>query len=140
MRTIAARLAVLAPLVYLTPFIAPALLKSDLSPLASFPRLRNGLFFVDRQIYAQVASALTSPHQDIVLTTLSFQHQGADHSGDQLELIKNFACYLHDISRLHNTFILSYDQATCRALHSAGILCFLDEAAPHPDTLPGEMH
>ena len=142
MRTVAARarLAFLAALVYLTPFIAPALLRPELSLLASFPRLRSGLYFVDRQNYAQVASSLTSPQQDIVLTTLSFQHQGADHSGDQLELIKNFACYLKDISRLHNTFILSYDQATCRALHSAGILCFMDEAAPHPDTLPGEIH
>ncbi|KAK9826644.1 hypothetical protein WJX74_007660 [Apatococcus lobatus] len=135
---VAARLAALATVVSLTPFIAPAILQKEPSQLDSLPRLYNGLCFVDRQNYAEVASALASPRKEIILTTASFQHEGADHSTDQLDLIKNYATYLHDVSRLQNTFIVSYDQATCKALHSVGILCFMDEAAPHPDVLPGQ--
>ena len=134
----AAWLAVLATLLSLTPSAVPALLETDFTEMSSFPRLQSGLYFVDRQNYAQIASALASTRKEIFLTTLSFRHEGADHSADQLDLMKNFAYYLHDISRLQNTFIVSYDEATCKALHSAGILCFMDEAAPHPETLPGK--
>lgn len=135
----AAWLASLATLLSLTPSATPVLLKRDFTPLSSFPRLQSGLYFLDRQNYAQIASALASSRREIILTTLSFLHEGADHTTDQLDLMKNFAYYLHDISRLQNTLIVSYDPATCKALHSAGILCFMDEAAPHPETLPGKL-
>lgn len=135
----AAWLAASVSLLSLVPAAAPALLRKDIIQLSTFPRLQSGLYFVDRQNYAQIASVLASTRKDILLTTLSFHHQGADHTADQLDLMKNFAYHLHDISRLQNTLIVSYDQATCKALHSAGILCFIDEAAPHPETLPGKF-
>ncbi len=102
-----------------------------------FPLTDNGLYYVDRQNYAEIALSIASSHKEIILTTLSFQHEGGNHSVDQLAIIKNFAFTLNQVKRLQNTFILSYDHATCRAVISAGVLCFVDEAAPQPDTLPG---
>ena len=105
--------------------------------LTHFPRLEDGLYHIDRSNYAEISGAIASSSKEIILTTISFQHEGKNQSQDQLALISNFAFFLHQSNRLQNTLILSYDDTTCRAVLAAGILCFLDEAAPQPDTLPG---
>ena len=112
--------------------------RRELPKLKAFPCLEDGLYYIDRDNYAQIVSAIASPAKEIILTTLSFQHEGSDHSEDQLELMKNFAFHLHQNHRLQNAFIVSYDHKTCQMLLTAGIICFMDHAAPPPATLPGE--
>lgn len=100
-------------------------------------RRDNSLYYIDRENYAQIAAAVGSDHMEIVLTTISFHHNQENASADQLDLMKNFAFFLHQSGRLQNTFIFSYDPAACRALLDRGILCFMDEAAPQPSEMQG---
>ena len=98
----------------------------------------SSLYFVDRKNYAQVASAIASSDKEIILSTISLQHAQSLHSNEQLlDMFRNFAHYLHKCGRLENSIMISYDAATCQALLSSGILCFVDRAAPRPRSLPG---
>ena len=109
--------------------------------LQQYPELggrnESGLYYVDSDNYAQVAAAIGSDQKEIVMTTISFHHDSLPGSKDQLDMMKNFAYFLHQSGRLQNTFIFSYDEDACQALHDVGILCFMDEAAPQPAELPG---
>ncbi len=96
------------------------------------------LFHVTPENYASVAAVLASPQREIILTALSFTHKGQAHEQEQLDFVKNFALHLHRLGRLENTMILSYDNQTCNAMQQhAGILCFVDQAAPPVESLPG---
>ena len=93
-------------------------------------RRDSGLYYIDRDNYAQLAAVVGSYEMEVVLTTISFHHNKDDASADQLDLMKNFAFFSHQSGRLQDTLILSYGPAACRALLDTGILCFMDEAAP----------
>ena len=99
----------------------------------------SGLHYINRENYAQVAAVIASDQREVVLTTISFHHDSKDGTTAQLDMMKNFAFFLHQSGRLQNTFIFSYDQTACRALLDVGILCFMDEAAPRPSEMQGTV-
>ena len=100
----------------------------------------GGFYVLDRKNYGRFASVIASNNNEIILSTLSFQHDQSDHTKEQLmDMFKNFAYHLHRCGRLQNSLILSYEPLTCRELLSSGIPCLLDRAAPSPDDLPGSF-